>query len=268
MFVKGCHNNPNEKLIYNYNDKIVSFMDQLLPIICIHSYDIVTTKKLLCVSKSAFADFKDIWNEKLIYEYQNFIYLYFGHPINISDAFTQDPVTEKPVTQIQVERNKYFSFHNYCLRKINNFCLIYSSLDSRENIMLVLLDDALYEDCNVIHRTILRIADNQKLDSKFTEFIHLDFRNIINRFVILESRDCDEWVFQRSCSSIEDVKYFLNTTKEERDGERNIVEHNYEDLVIDLHGIFPYYVSLKNSYELDESVDESANGKWYFYQTY
>jgi hypothetical protein len=244
-------------------------MDHLLPIICIHSYDIITTKKLLCTSKSAFAGVKDIWNEKLIYEYPNVEYLWFGNPINLPNAFRQGKIT-----QTQAERNKYslheysdmskyLSFHNYCSRKINEFCLVFHTCNA-----CISLDNALYEDSSAIRRTLLNINTLQNNTSDYIGFIDLNFKNILNRFAIFESRDSDEWVFIKSFSSTEDVKCFLNTNKEER--KDYITPHVYEDLVIDLRGLFPYYVSLDNKHELnkygDIYVDTSVDGKWYFYE--
>jgi hypothetical protein len=272
----------NEKSKHNYNHKIWTicgpFMEQLLPIICIHSCDIITTKKLLCVSKLGFVDVKDIWNEKLIYEYPNFDYFYFGYPINLADALTQKNITEKNVTEknvteknvteknvikTQLERNKYLSFHNYCSKKLNEFCLMFNVISETFR-----LDNSLYEDHPIVHRTILGVRKIQNSHGEYTGVIHLNFRNILNRFAIFESRDYDEWVFETSFSSVEDVKYFLNTTKEYR--KEDIVEHDYETLVIDLRGLFPYYASLPNKYELNESgdkyLDKSCKKKWYFYE--
>jgi hypothetical protein len=265
-------------------------MEQLLPIICIHSYNIITTKKLLCVSKSAFVGVKDIWNEKLIYEYSNVNYFYFGYPVNLADVFADK---KSQVTQTQVERNKYLpvvnihnnescckylpvvnihnnescckylSFHNYSVKKINEFCLVFNSSSMPDGNSLGSLDNALYEDCPFIRRTLLKLDEIQKGDDNTTEFIYLNFRDIINRFAIFESRNCGKWIFKISCSSTKEAKCFLEQTK------KNSTKDYYERLVIDLYGVFPYYVSLQNNYELNEYedryVDESVDGKWYFY---
>jgi hypothetical protein len=72
-------------------------MNELLTIICIHSRDIITTKKLLCVCKDGFGD-ENIWTYKFCYEFPD-----KGHECDQS--------------------NQWSCYDIYAINKINNFSI-------------------------------------------------------------------------------------------------------------------------------------------------
>jgi hypothetical protein len=71
---------------------------ELLNIVAIHSCDIITTKKILCLCKSSC---EDLWKSKFLYEYQDTAYITFG--------------------DLGVYDQKLNSYYNYYIRKTDNF---------------------------------------------------------------------------------------------------------------------------------------------------
>lgn len=181
-------------------------MDPLLLVpICIHSFDIKTTKNLLCVSKYPFHDI-NIWKLKFNYEFENSTYLDFWN-----------------------------SYNNYLIRKINNFGIyIQYNWSSRE----YQIDNLLYEhssdytgDNDFMHDSFMM----NDFDEIITDQCFYDNVDIQNK-ILLFKFDTEYWWLDGQYSTIDEaiISKDISFKHETRHFDRNeLFNTDIKEFIID-----------------------------------
>jgi hypothetical protein len=149
-------------------DNYLTQMLALLTPIAIHSRDIITTKKIICLCKHVFQDV-DIWKLKFGYE--------FPH-VNFLECWS--------------------AYENYVVQKINNFALLYASSDQ-------LVDNMLYEYSPIYNRFFDFIdgAIHYGSGSSNGQFVKFEIKD---RIVVFEDIDYAGYTLMGYHKTMEDAE--------------------------------------------------------------
>lgn len=209
-------------------------LESLLVPIAVHSMDIITTKILLCVSKSAFAN-TDIWHIKLKYEFPKAVYINFKNSKNKRDN----------------------NFKNYRMRKLGN-CFISYTKDAIQN--------TLYQCCNKLQTMNFFLKSSFK--NSDMRFIHI---KITDRYILIEDDNFNQVGCYPSISEGRHASQMrlLEICKEYRDYPFKLRIDFY---LLDLENMYFYSPNCDANDTNDTNdacyTDCNVETKWYICDTY